>query len=250
MFFARKKKEGKVLEAKKEGSKRGKGGTSLAARKKGGRGGAAPRGSGEKAGSREVPSKERQRELLREGWLRIIIIFEIAGKPREHVERTLRAYLENVKNDRRVLVLEEEFADALEHEDGIFSAFVEAEMLVQGFETLTWLAINFMPASIEVVEPEQVLLPANKITAWSNDLLAKLHETSTLLREERAVVQNLTRSLNALIKNAVLIAAKSERSAGELAVETGISEEQLAPFLRHLVEKGRLVKKGEKYVVV
>jgi hypothetical protein len=188
------------------------------------------------------------RERLQGGWLKIFITFELAGKPREHIEETLRAYIITIKADERIISLNEEYADAIEHDDGMFSAFVEMETLVRDAETLTWIAINFMPASIELLEPAELRLGGATVTNWYNDLLSKLHEVSNVLREERNVNAHLTEALNALIKNAVLLAVKDGPKSGkEIAATTGVQEEQLEPFLTHLVEKGRLAEKGKKY---
>ncbi len=190
------------------------------------------------------------RERQKEGWIRALITFELVGKPKEHIERTLRAYLENIKNDGRIVTITEEYADALEHEDGLFSAFCETEAIVEDLETFTWLAVNFMPASIEVIEPEQVPVLARVVTNWYNDLLSKLHETSNILREERAVNQHLTESLNALIKNSVLSALRDgPKGTPELEKLTGIRKEQLAPFIANLLEKKRMVQRGKTYAL-
>jgi len=190
------------------------------------------------------------RERLQGGWLKAFITFELAGKPREHIEETLRAYIVTIKTDERIVSLNEEYADAIEHDDGMFSAFVEMEALVRDAETLTWIAINFMPASIELLEPAEMHLGGATVTNWYNDLLSKLHEVSNVLREERNVNAHLTEALNALIKNAVLLAVRDGPKSGkEIAATTGVQEEQLEPFLKHLVEKGRLAEKGKKYAL-
>src|SRR5687767_13589124 len=93
------------------------------------------------------------REHIAKGWIRAIITFEVVGKPKEHVERSLGEYIDNVKKDERVIFLKEDREEAIEHEDGMFSTFSESEMLVKGLDTFTWLCINFSPASIEVLEP-------------------------------------------------------------------------------------------------
>lgn len=147
-------------------------------------------------------------------------------------------------------MLEEDYADTVEHEDGISSTFCETDMLVQNMETLTWLAVNFMPASIEVEEPDRPEIDARGITAWMNDLLAKLHETSNVLREERAINGQLTKGMNALIKNALILALKDgEKTSKELERSVGIAEKQLEPFLKHFEEQGKVAKKAEKYVL-
>jgi len=191
------------------------------------------------------------KERIAQGWLRAFITFELAGKPREHIEQTLRAFIVNIKNDPRVVSISEEYADAMEHDDGMFSAFVELEALVKDFETLTWLAINFMPASIEVLEPEDLHIESGIVTGWYNDLLAKLHEVSNVLREERAVNAHLTEAMNALIKNIIFSAVRSgAKTQKEISAIAGIPPEQLDPFFTFLVEKKRLTEKNGKYSLV
>jgi len=188
------------------------------------------------------------RERLQQGWLKVFITFELAGTPRQHVEETLRNYIASIKESDGIASLSEEYAEAMEHDDGMFSAFVEMEALVKNPEQLTWIALNFMPASIELLEPEELHLGSVVVTNWYNDLLSKLHEVSNVLREERNVNAHLTEALNALIKNAILLAVRDgPKAKKEIAVSIGIQEEQLDPFFIHLVEKKRLAEKGGKY---
>lgn len=188
------------------------------------------------------------KQHLVEGWIRCIVIFELAGKPKEHIEETLKAYMENIKRDERVALLAEEYADTEEHEDGMFSTFCETEMLVVNAEVLTWLAINFSPASIEILEPQELRLSSGDLTSWYNDLLSKLHEVSNVLREERSINGHLTESLNALIKNAVKLALRIEdRDAAGIEEYVGIPAKQLEPFLKHLVEKKEIEESDGTY---
>jgi|GEM_PF-865432 len=199
----------------------------------------------------QVPSlinEKEARQKVQEGWVRALITFELVGKPREHIENTLKAYIENIKLDPRIKGIKEETAEALEHEDGMFSAFTEFEAVAQDMETLTWLAINFLPASIEILEPEHLPVDSRVATNWYNDLLSKLHETSTVLREERAVNNGLTVSMNALIKNALLACLRSgPKQPKELEALLGIQAEQLEPFLKHFIEKGTVKEQDGSY---
>ena len=48
--------------------------------------------------------------------LRCKVIIEILGKPKEHVEKALKIYVDRIKQDTDLIVLKEEFADAKEKE--------------------------------------------------------------------------------------------------------------------------------------
>jgi len=193
-------------------------------------------------------SEKECKELQAQGWIRVLITFEIVGKPREHVEQTLKAYLINIKQDERIKSINEEYAEPLEQDEGLFSAFCEFEAMVQDLEVLTWLSINFMPASIEVLEPEKLTIEARELNNWYNDLISKLHEVSTSLREQTAVAQHLTEGMNALIKNAILAALRSgPKRDEELERILGIPKAQLAPFAQHLVKKGEIITEDGAY---
>jgi hypothetical protein len=103
---------------------------------------------------------------------------------------------------------------------------------------------------IEIVEPEKLTLEAREVNNWYNDLLAKLHETSNILREERAVNKHLTTASTLSSRTRFsLLSLATERRARELQKATGIAEQQLEPFLKNLVEKKKLRLSGEKYVL-
>lgn len=227
MFFSKKKEERKL---KKEKPKK------------------TVKSLNKQASSKKTAEQATDRELMADGWIKAIIVFELAGKPKEHIEKTMKAYLANIKSDGRIKVKQEEYGDTEEHDDGIFSTFCEIEAVVVNLDTLNWLAVNFMPASIEVIEPDKPEINANHITGWFNDLLAKLHETSNVMREERSVNAHLTEALNALIKNSLIIAAKEDaKTESEFEKVLGIPKKQLEPFIKFLTEKGKLQKKGPKY---
>ena len=187
-------------------------------------------------------------ERIEEGAIRVIVTFEIVGKPKTHVETALKQYMENIKQDGRITLLAEEYAEALEQEDGIFSTFCEAEMLINNIDVLPWIAINFSPASIEILEPAEKKLTAPQLNSWLNDLVSKMHELGMQHRDVIHKNQALNASMNALIKNALISATElEERTPEQLQKIIGIHKDQLKPFLENLVEKGRLTEKKGKY---
>ncbi|MBR9703710.1 hypothetical protein GOV10_06730, partial [Candidatus Woesearchaeota archaeon] len=152
------------------------------------------------------------------------------------------------KKDGRVTLLAEDYAEAIEQDDGVFSTFCEAEMLLSSIDVLSWIAINFSPASIEILEPSEKTLKAAQITSWLNDLISKMHEMGMEYRGALQKNKALNLSMNALIKNAIISATETEeRNAAELQKIVGIHKDQLKPFLDNLVEKDRLTEKKGKY---
>ncbi len=237
MFFSKKKgsKDGK--RAKKEAKKQ----TEEAPEE-------APEDEGRDTPVPRTPTPAEIKELMAQGHIRVLITFELVGKPREHIEQTLQAYMLNIKQDERIRAINEEYAEPLEQDEDMFSAFCEFEALVEDLDVLTWLAVNFMPASIEILEPEKLTFEGRYLNNWYNDLISKLHEVSGSLREQHAVNQHLTQGMNALIKNAILATLTGGAKTGAaLEKSVGIPFKQLEPFVKNLVDKGKILKDGTTY---
>jgi len=182
--------------------------------------------------------------------LRAIVTFEVAGKPKEHVETSLDKYLKNIEKDDRITIEHQDREEAIEHDDGMWSVFSECELVVKDLETITWLCINFSPASVEILDPDELTMEARDVTNWFNDLLSKLHEVSANYRNQQGANEHLVLAMNQLIQNAILLALKrGKKTEKELEKDTGISGVQMEPFLAHLVKLKKVRKDGETYTV-
>src|SRR3989338_6049059 len=86
--------------------------------------------------------------------LRCKIIIEILGKPKEHVEKTIRDYVETIKKDSGFIVMNSDFADADEKEGGLWASFVELDIVIKGLPKLIAFCFDYMPSSVEILKPE------------------------------------------------------------------------------------------------
>lgn len=196
-----------------------------------------------------VANDKTVKERLKKGWLRAIVTFEVVGRPEKHVVDALDQYLANIaKEEARILIVEEAREDPVKHDDGMFSTFAEVELLGKDLDTFTWLCLNFSPASIEIMEPEQVEIDSQDMTNWLNDLLSKIHEIGSDYRNQKGAKEHLTIAMNALIQNAILLSVRNgEKKAEAIGKDVGIVPEQLKPFLDNLVEKGKMSLSGTTY---
>ena len=160
----------------------------------------------------------------------------------------MQSFLDNINQDQQITTIAEDLEEVIEidESDGLFSAAAEVEYLVLGLEKLTWLAFNFMPASIEIKEPRELTFKEKDFTNWINDLLAKLHEVNTthtgLKTEHGALIKNL----NAAIRNNILMAMdlvgnEPEAIAGRVGMQADIVEKYMHAMAK---EKQLLFKDG------
>lgn len=144
-------------------------------------------------------------------------------------------------------MISEEYADAVE-KDGLWSTFCEADLLVLGLEKLSWLAINFTPASIEILEPATLMFRNKDITAWVNDILSRLHEIGIITKTVNQKNKMLERNLSMLARNCILAVLAEEKTPKDLGKALGLPGENVQAFLNALESEGKIIKKGKKYV--
>jgi hypothetical protein len=63
----------------------------------------------------------------------------------------------------------------LEKHPGIFTCFAEADFESPNFSRVTETMFDFMPSSVEIIEPSKVIMDANEATTMLNNLTGRLH---------------------------------------------------------------------------
>ena len=84
-------------------------------------------------------------------------VIEVLGKPKEHVESSIKSYVEKIKTDESFSVLKEDFAETEKREDAdLWATFSELEIKTSSIKNLTGFCFDYMPSMLEVVEPKKI----------------------------------------------------------------------------------------------
>jgi len=179
--------------------------------------------------------------------IRCKVIIEILGKPKEHVEKTLRMYVDKIKQDQDLAILNVDFSNA-EEKDKLFAIFAEIEMVVKGIPKLIGFCFDYMPSSIEISKPEEFTMKASTINDFINDLQARLHSVDMIVKNQRNENDFLRKNMNTAVKNVVLVSlAQNKLDKEHLVKITGIKEEELNIFLKKLVEDKKIIEENNIY---
>lgn len=182
--------------------------------------------------------------------LRCRVILEMLGKPKEHIEKTLREYVQKIKEDEDSIILNEKFTDAKEQGD-LWATFVELEMVMKSIPNLIGFCFDYMPSSVEVLKPEEFTLKNRDISNFINDLQAKLHTVDMVAKKLRTENEFLKRNMKKSFENAIMVLLKlNKMDVNEISKFTGISEKDLSGFLDKLIEEKKIKKEEEKYSLV
>ncbi|MBT3303827.1 hypothetical protein HN592_00385 [Candidatus Woesearchaeota archaeon] len=173
------------------------------------------------------------------------VLLEVAGFPKEHVEKTIRSVLEEIPK-REYKILDQEILPTKER-DEMFTSLAEATIECSEVETLYGFCFDFMPASVDIIEPETINLGIQEFNNSLNDLLATLHKLDQMLKNSNARTKVLTKNLNALTSNFVLNLLENDLTLKQLATKLGIPEDLTEKFLGAFEQQNLIKKEGKKY---
>ncbi|MEM4239729.1 MAG: hypothetical protein QXM31_01310 [Candidatus Woesearchaeota archaeon] len=177
------------------------------------------------------------------------VIIEMLGAPKEHIEKTMRDYIDKLKKEQAVL--KSDIAEAQPEQEGkIFGTHAELEIKFDDLADLLDFCFESMPSSVEVVEPGTLSIPLNKLNGFLNDLQARLHEADAIVKTGKIRQQILdTNATNIFRRFLIAMVEHGHLTASEMSHYVGVHPSKLVPFLDKLVEEKKLKKEGEKYSI-
>jgi len=194
-------------------------------------------------------------EKLGKGYVQAKAIIEVIGKPKEHVEGALKEYIEKIKNNSEIEVLKSEISEIKEVKDdlnqGLWSTFVDIEILVKDLPTLTGFCFDYMPSSIEIIEPKELKLRENQLSTFLNDLQGKLHQMDMVAKQINHQNTFLKNNVNALLRNLIsILLSNSELNLEQVSKFTGYEKKELEKFLEVMIKENKIKKEDGKYNLV
>ncbi len=126
--------------------------------------------------------------------IRSTIILEIMGKPQEHLIKTLESIIKNINDEKGVRVISKKINEPLLMKDSkeFYTTFAEVDLEVDDILYLAIVMFKYMPAHIEVVEPELIALTNNGWTDILSELTRRLHgyeEVARILQLQNSKMQ-------------------------------------------------------------
>lgn len=195
-------------------------------------------------------NKQEKSEKLEEGKILCRVIIEMLGKPKEYIVDTLKGYIEQIKQNKEVEVLKTEFSKAKKQDD-LFSIFVDIEAWFKNPSTIINFCFDYMPSSIEIVEPEKLTYTSNSLSNLFNDLQAKLHTIDMMLKNTVQENKILRKNAGALLRNNIILTLREKsKKIEDISKGTGIPVDQLKPFLDKTVKEGHIKEKKGVYSAV
>ena len=188
-------------------------------------------------------------EIILKGGLHARVIEQIAGGPKEHIEKTMELLIKKIKEIPGIKVLSCDTAEAEKNEEW-WTTFSELEIIFKKFDDFNTFIYEFMPSSIEIIEPEKLTITNQNLSNVFNDIITRLHDTDMVLKEQSAQKQLIVQSSHTLIRYSLRQALSAGgKTIPELSKLTGIKEEVLPEFLEFFEKDGLLKKEKDKFIL-
>ena len=182
--------------------------------------------------------------------IRCKTIIEVLGKPMGHVEDSIRDYVEKIKKDSELIVMNADFSEAAEKK-GLWAVFVELDMVVKGIQKLIGFCFDYMPSSIEITKPEAFAVKKSTVENFINDLQARLHNVDMVVKRQKNENTFLKKNLVKAVSNTILLSlATGGMTMENLSRATGIAEKELKVFLDDLIREDKIKKEDDMYSLV
>ena len=132
--------------------------------------------------------------------IRAVLVLEMIGRPAEHLTETMKKIFEEIEKEKGVEIISRDVKEPVELKDNkeFFSTFSEIEVEVEEVAYLAILLFKYMPAHVEIIEPELIALTNSGWNDILNELVRRLHsydEVARVLQFRNAELENKIKEL-------------------------------------------------------
>ena len=193
---------------------------------------------------KRLSSVERE-QVLEKGGVLCRAICEILGKPKDHVAETARVLVQRAREQKDVELLEYDTPEVVA-QGKLFTTFIEMEILFKTKGALMGFCFDFMPSSIEVLEPETIVMENDFFASWLNELQGRLHKVDMVAKERTILSEMQDTNFATLLKYNLLSHLRTgSLMPRDLQRKVGVDQQTLERFLAILLERGEVLREGD-----
>ena len=175
------------------------------------------------------------------------------GAPKEHLVEKLKGYVLFLKSAQNSKMISSSIAVPRKNEKDkkLFTTYAELEIMFKDASALAFFCFDYMPSSIEILQPTELSYRATDFAAFFNDMLERIYRLDLLLKNLKATNAVLEKNAGLLLRNNIILSLKNkDKTISELSKNTGIPEDQLEKFINNrLLSDGWLLKKGDIFSI-
>lgn len=128
------------------------------------------------------------------------MVFEIMGRPAEHIVSALNQLIDRIAKEQGANVIERKIHDPIPVKDSkdLFTTFAETVVSFDSVISCFRIIFTYLPANIEIISPEHIKFRNDDLTTLANAFAARLHDydaiAKRLVSEREALANNLQKA--------------------------------------------------------
>ncbi len=117
--------------------------------------------------------------------IRALFIFEIMGRPKEHLEKALEEFLLTLDKNKGIKIINKKIHPAKDFEkdvngkkevvNNVFTSFAEVELYADDLNIILGIVFNMLPSHVEIIEPSDLKVTNSDLSFNLTELCMKLH---------------------------------------------------------------------------
>lgn len=143
--------------------------------------------------------------------VKALFIFEILGRPPEHIKKSLGELIYNLGNQKGIQIIRKKIHEPKKLEENdkkgkvvtgedFFTTFAEVELIADNIDLVSTIVLNMLPAHIEIIEPSEYKFNNFELSSFLTDLAVKIHKydeiAKVLMFERQNLLDKLRESEN------------------------------------------------------
>jgi len=150
---------------------------------------------------------------MAENKIRALFIFEILGRPPEHIKKALGGFIKQLGKNKGINIIRKEIhkpkpaeKEGLTH---FFTTFAEVELWADNLHLIFDITMNMLPSHVEILEPKELEFKNFDLSSVVSNLAIKIHRYDEMAKA-------ITIERNTLIKRLQEAQEKINNLEGEI----------------------------------
>lgn len=112
------------------------------------------------------------------------IIIEIMGRPADHLFKALNELVDKMGTEQGIRFINKIVNEpkAIEKAPGFFTSFADLEIEFDSLKHFFNITFNYMPAHVEIYEPEKFKIEAFNLNEIANYIVSRLHRNEGIMK--------------------------------------------------------------------
>ena len=126
--------------------------------------------------------KEEALKKVKEGWIHGVMMIEVLAVTEDAAKSALDKHVLGLNREKKTLVFRSDFQDIQKIENPLpntpvgYSNIVEVEFVVQNFEKLIHLVMNYGPSATEILHPREIRIDMGDAQGILNSVADVIHK--------------------------------------------------------------------------